>query len=450
MLRNIRFNYNGGAYPYTESLRAITVDQNGVVNTFNGTFAPLLTRFSWECSTFSHAPFSGWSTASSPTLGGIAAYQNFIYVTDMATYNSTAAQANGIIRFDITNNTVARFASGTDFWHMNIGLDGKLYAMPSSGGLNVYDPVTMQLLKNLTLPVASGKFAIDQNGTIFMTSWYGTVYRLDNTGQLQASVATGFPHLTDIKIDETGHLVMVSDEGYVITGDTSLSNFSWFPAIHDGNSWMINVAFAPLAPAPPVGLVNVASRKIHGSAGTFDIYFPVIGKQSIECRSGGATGDYTLVFSFAHNVLKVGGICCNGATLRSGAIDQNDPRQYIVNLTGIVNGTRVTVTLDDVDGSEGTHNDTVAQEMDVLIGDTTGNGAVNSSDIALTQSQSGQPATAANFREDVTLNGVINSSDVGLVQSLSGTALGSAAASYSLPTSEPASTKTRPSKRARN
>jgi hypothetical protein len=61
--------------------------------------------------------------------------------------------------------------------------------------------------------------------------------------------------------------------------------------------------------------------------------------------------------------------------------------------------------------------------MAVLAGDTTANGHVNSSDISQTQSQSGQPVTAANFREDVTVNGLINSSDIALVQAQSGTAL---------------------------
>jgi hypothetical protein len=61
--------------------------------------------------------------------------------------------------------------------------------------------------------------------------------------------------------------------------------------------------------------------------------------------------------------------------------------------------------------------------MGALVGDTTGNGSVNSSDISQTQSQSGQPVTSANFREDVTVNGFINSSDISLVQSKSGTAL---------------------------
>jgi hypothetical protein len=59
----------------------------------------------------------------------------------------------------------------------------------------------------------------------------------------------------------------------------------------------------------------------------------------------------------------------------------------------------------------------------VLAGDTTANRIVNSSDIAQTQSQSGQPVTASNFREDVTVNGEINSSDISFVQANSGTAL---------------------------
>jgi hypothetical protein len=61
--------------------------------------------------------------------------------------------------------------------------------------------------------------------------------------------------------------------------------------------------------------------------------------------------------------------------------------------------------------------------MAVLIGDTTGNRTVNSSDIAQVQSQSGQTVTSANFRENVTVSGSINSSDIALVQSKSGTGL---------------------------
>ena len=48
----------------------------------------------------------------------------------------------------------------------------------------------------------------------------------------------------------------------------------------------------------------------------------------------------------------------------------------------------------------------------VLLGDTTGNGEVNSSDVSETKAQSGAVVSQANCRQDVTANGAINSSDV--------------------------------------
>jgi hypothetical protein len=96
-----------------------------------------------------------------------------------------------------------------------------------------------------------------------------------------------------------------------------------------------------------------------------------------------------------------------------------------VNLTGVTNAQTIQVTLFAV--NDGTTTNDVSIPMSVLIGDTTANGAVNSSDIAQTQSQSGQPVTSDNFREDVTANGLINSSDIALVQSKSGTSVSATA-----------------------
>ncbi|MGI8957431.1 MAG: dockerin type I domain-containing protein, partial [Chthoniobacterales bacterium] len=61
--------------------------------------------------------------------------------------------------------------------------------------------------------------------------------------------------------------------------------------------------------------------------------------------------------------------------------------------------------------------------MAVLAGDTNADTSVNSADISQTKSQSGQPVSASNFREDVTVDGNLNSGDIGLVKSKSGTAL---------------------------
>ena len=61
--------------------------------------------------------------------------------------------------------------------------------------------------------------------------------------------------------------------------------------------------------------------------------------------------------------------------------------------------------------------------MNLLIGDTSGNKTVNSTDVSQTKLQSGQPVSGSNFRADVVANGAINGTDVSSVKSKSGTGL---------------------------
>jgi hypothetical protein len=163
----------------------------------------------------------------------------------------------------------------------------------------------------------------------------------------------------------------------------------------------------------------------HGNnAGTFDVILPLSGGPGIECRSGGANGNFTMVFTFSQTLTNVDSVSVTGtASGASGNIDSIDAHNYIVNLTGVGNAQVITVTLNNVTDSAGDNSSSVSASMGVLLGDTTANAQVNSSDIAQTQSESGQPVTSSNFREDVTVNGLINSSDVALVQAQSGTAL---------------------------
>jgi hypothetical protein len=177
--------------------------------------------------------------------------------------------------------------------------------------------------------------------------------------------------------------------------------------------------FALAVPPLPTAIV---SRKIHGTAGTFDVDLmpPANG---IECRSGGANGDYQVVITFAASVTVTGATVAPGAggTASVAGAPVMSSNQVTVNLTNVSNAQRLTINLIGV--SDGTNTGDISVPMAVLVGDTTGNGLVNSSDIAQTQSQSGQAVTSTNFREDVTVNGLINSSDVALVQSKSGTGL---------------------------
>src|SRR5206468_7031760 len=95
--------------------------------------------------------------------------------------------------------------------------------------------------------------------------------------------------------------------------------------------------------------------------------------------------------------------------------------QITVNLTGITNVQRITVTLFNV--NDGTHMGNVPVSMGVLVGDVNGNAAVNASDVSLTKSQVGMAVSGSNFREDANANGSINAADVALVKAKVGTAL---------------------------
>jgi hypothetical protein len=174
----------------------------------------------------------------------------------------------------------------------------------------------------------------------------------------------------------------------------------------------------------------VVSRMTHGTAGMFDLNLPLAGTRGVECRSGGASGNYTIVFTFANPLSSVDSatLTTGAGTVSSTVLGPNaglnlSANQFEVNLTGVTNAQYIVVSLVNAKDSTGAIGNIIGPQMGVLIGDTTANGAVNSSDIAQTQSQSGALVTSSNFREDVTVNGSINSSDIAAVQSKSGTAL---------------------------
>jgi hypothetical protein len=170
----------------------------------------------------------------------------------------------------------------------------------------------------------------------------------------------------------------------------------------------------------PVQLASVVSRKTHAGAGDFDIDLPVAATPGIECRTGGASGDYTLVFSFVNTLDSVAGASVSSGTGSVSSRDfGTDQHQYIVTLTGVANAQVITVDLTDVIDSVGNSGCTSAA-MGVLLGDANANRLVNSTDTSLVQAQSGKPVTSSNFRMDVNANGLINSTDTSTVQSQSG------------------------------
>ncbi len=168
-------------------------------------------------------------------------------------------------------------------------------------------------------------------------------------------------------------------------------------------------------------VIKAVSRKTHGTAGVFDITLPLTGTPGIECRRGqGANGDeHQIVVIFPTSItLNSVSVTSGVASLAGFNVNVNE---VTVNLSNVPNAQKIEVTLSGVNNGVTTSN--VIVPMSVLLGDTTANGVVNSSDVSQTKAQSGAVVTSANFRNDVTVNGSLNSSDVSSVKAQSGTAL---------------------------
>lgn len=176
----------------------------------------------------------------------------------------------------------------------------------------------------------------------------------------------------------------------------------------NGNVWSIT-------PTPP-SFKGAVSRATHGGAGAFDVALP-----GIECRSGGPNGSYQLVFSFLNTLVNVSSAGVSIGNVDSSSFGPN-PNQYTVNLSAVPNAQYVTVTLKSVQDTSA-HSGDVSTRMDLLMGDTNGDGHVNASDVAQTQSRVGQPVTTGTFASDVNATGTVNATDVAIVKSSIGSAL---------------------------
>ena len=174
--------------------------------------------------------------------------------------------------------------------------------------------------------------------------------------------------------------------------------------------------------APSLQITSAVSRKTHGAAGTFDIDLPLTGAPGIECRD--SAGNHTLVFTFSNAVVSGNASVISGTGNVSGS-PTFAGKTMTVTLTGITNAQQIAIKLNSVTDSVAQVLPDVTVNMIALVGDTTGNKAVNASDISQIKLQSGTPVNGAidtsNFREDVTVDGSINSSDVSMAKLNAGT-----------------------------
>jgi probable HAF family extracellular repeat protein len=247
------------------------------------------------------------------------------------------------------------------------------------------------------------------------------------TVRLSSTSAASVPATVEIPAGSSSANFTVTTS--VPPSDIVASISACYPGV-SANNCVTRTLFITAPPAGPQPSVT-ASRKQHGTAGEFTIFFPFSGETVTECRSGGPTNDYQFLVFFGSSVTVNGnpqaqvtsgtGIVGSGGTANGGMVTVNQ-NVVTVPLTNVTSGQRLQVTLYGV--SNGSVSGNVVVPMNVLVGDATGNGSVTASDIGQVKQQSGQAVTSSNFRADVTANGgSINASDIGLVKSASGTQL---------------------------
>jgi hypothetical protein len=276
-------------------------------------------------------------------------------------------------------------------------------------GRNQEKDATVPVGQTVANPVygQTGEYSADILGSGVLIPEYA-----DNPQVLQGLVFSGI--VTDAGVDYpfTGRIANKVGHGY-----SPLDGYGF-----------VNAQAAATGTLPVPGVV---SRKTHGTAGDFDVPLPINGPAGVECRAPGPNNSYKLVYTFDRTVATAGNasVTQGSATLTQPAGSATNPsvgpnpNQVTVDLTGVSNAQHLIVTLSNVqDGSGGTFA-SVPARLDVLLGDVSGNGLVNSTDITQTQAQSGQTVTGSNFRTDINANGVINSTDVSVAQSQSGTGL---------------------------
>jgi hypothetical protein len=175
--------------------------------------------------------------------------------------------------------------------------------------------------------------------------------------------------------------------------------------------------------SPTLKLLCAHSRKSQGGK-NFDVDLPLTGNLGVECRSGGAQGNFTLVLRFTNKVNSVGSASVSsslgpghGSISGTPTINGNT---MTVNLTGVADAQKIILTVNNVtDAGRTLAKATVP--VGILLGDVDGNKTVDSKDVNNVTAKLGATAGLTNFRDDVDTSGSINQTDVNITQGQVGT-----------------------------
>jgi hypothetical protein len=253
--------------------RGLSVSPDGSVNFYDGTFTPALATLAPDGQTWSFQTLAGWSTVNNVSYGEVAAYNNFVFASDMFTFNG--GEPNGIVRFDLTGGDPVRFADGTDYIQVALGQDGLLYGLAGSR-VDVFDPDALTPVRSFSLQGGPDSdirsIAVDPNGQVLAASWGGYLAEYNPDGTYTGNSTrllgqNGFgENLINVALDTDGQVAVGGRFGDVFLTDESLASVQTIAT----NQWNVFVTFdhyIGTAQGPSAALGGPAAVPFGASAG---------------------------------------------------------------------------------------------------------------------------------------------------------------------------------------
>ena len=208
---------------YSGSAGGITFDEQGLLWIFNGELEPYLSSWDSEADLWAHWSYPDWNSFLCFPCQGIGTYSDYVFITDMGSFGGP----NGLVRFDRRDENFVRFADGTNYSALAVGMDGLVYARrsddispPPPTVIDVFDPTTLALVTSVTLSQRTLTMAADILGQLYGVSGQSVLrYSPDGT-LLDSHQVIDEGALYTISLSEDDRFVVVSSNGEIVITDS--------------------------------------------------------------------------------------------------------------------------------------------------------------------------------------------------------------------------------------
>ncbi|TAA41715.1 thrombospondin type 3 repeat-containing protein [Corallincola spongiicola] len=199
--------------------RDLAVLEGGRIAVLNGESDSELAIYDTSTHLWSFMNFEKWDQINNVYFGAVDVSGNYIFSNDMIVGEDVDS---GVIRFDTSDGSAVR-VKGNNYNTLTVGLDNKLYALDERKGIDVYDPVSMEVIGIVELPIRA-KISVDEFGYIYASTSSGWINKYDSTGSKVGSIFISSEGVQDISINSSDEIYFVSG-GQVFVTDSLLESY---------------------------------------------------------------------------------------------------------------------------------------------------------------------------------------------------------------------------------